>query len=544
MSVTVDQVIERYTLDDRFTAKAKKVERATDDIGRASKRAGGGLVNFSSLAKGVGGKISSAFQGIVGAVQNVLGFIMSAVGAVVSGISTVATAALGVTAAIAGFSGLALNAAADMDSLKRGLLAVAGSGAEVEKQLARLEAVAKLPGLGLREAIQGSINLQAAGFSAGLAEKALMGFGNALATVGKGKADLEGVIMALGQIASKGQVSAEEINQIAERVPQIRKIMQAAFGTANTEELQKRGISSMDFVKAIVAELGKLPKVTGGIRTAFENLQDSVFRTMSTIGTVIAERVLPVFDAISEFLEFSVKSGLIERITKGFADLFAAPSKSGVIHVLATVFATMQQLPNVIKVIGSTILTVTGQLFEAGKKFFASWQRSMKAMMDHSPLGWVIKKLVGPGLQGLDQDWGFGKAIDTAKKGFAQLQSQDIGGQIARGASTIIADFESFAAKAKEETETPKEAENKKDIKSIVKSTMETARNTREAVSLERFGIGGGDLGSLGTTPIELKKGRSGKPIDIRVTGADESLNALLSDFLRRALPLATAGRA
>ena len=59
-----------------------------------------------------------------------------------------------------------IDAAVTMESLTRGLTAVAGSAKEAELQMADLREVAKLPGLGLEEAMRGSINLQAAGLSA------------------------------------------------------------------------------------------------------------------------------------------------------------------------------------------------------------------------------------------------------------------------------------------------------------------------------------------------------------------------------------------
>ena len=123
------------------------------------------------------------------------------------------------------FGSTFVNAAADLEKLTQGLTAVAGSSREAAEQRDRLRQVAKLPGLGLEEAVEGSINLQAVGLSSQQAEAALMSFGNALATVGKGKAELDGVILALTQMAAKGKISAEEINQIGERVPQIRAVM-------------------------------------------------------------------------------------------------------------------------------------------------------------------------------------------------------------------------------------------------------------------------------------------------------------------------------
>jgi tape measure domain-containing protein len=239
---------------------------------------------------------------------------------------------LGLTAPLAALGIAAIKTATDFDSLKRGLTSVSGSSAETEKQLLRLKEVAKLPGLGFKEAIQGSINLQAAGLSAERAEKALRVFGNALATVGKGKAELDGVILALSQIESKGKVSAEEINQLAERVPQIRKAMIAAFGTADTEVIQRAKITSGKFIDAVVTELDKLPKVTGGARNAFENLKDSIEQSLLPLGNKLLETILPAIERLSPkvlgLLEsFGKLSPTMQNVVLGFgaAALAAGP---------------------------------------------------------------------------------------------------------------------------------------------------------------------------------------------------------------------------
>jgi len=157
--------------------------------------------------------------------------------------------------------------------------------------------------------VQGSINLQAAGFSAEQAENQLKAFGNALATVGKGKAELDGVILALGQIKSKGKISAEEINQLAERVPQIRQAMIAAFGTGDTEVLQGLKISADEFVDGVTAKLAELPPVTGGLKNSFENLGDSVKQGLGALGDSISKAfdLEGLFNRLSEVLANVVK---------------------------------------------------------------------------------------------------------------------------------------------------------------------------------------------------------------------------------------------
>lgn len=186
----------------------------------------------------------------------------------------------------------------EFERLEAGLAAVTTEAGSLEPQLARLREVAKLPGLGFEEAIQGSVNLQAAGLSATQAEAALKAFGNALATVGKGKADLQGVILALTQITAKGKVMGQEILQLQERLPQIRTAMIEAFGTASGEELQKMGISAEDFIDGIVTEFEKLPPVTAGVLNSVENLQDSFSLLQKNIGSILAPTVVLLIDEL------------------------------------------------------------------------------------------------------------------------------------------------------------------------------------------------------------------------------------------------------
>lgn len=218
--------------------------------------------------------------------------ISSRFGALASKLQGIGIAmSMAITAPLVMIAKSASDAYVEMDGLKKGLTAVTGSAEAMNAQMKEIKEIAKLPGLGIKEAAQGAINLQAAGIEAGVAMKALMGFGNALATVGKGKVELDGVILALTQISSKGKVSAEEINQIAERVPQIRKIMEKAFGTSNTEVLQKMKMTSQEFISGIVDELDKLPKVTGGIRNSLENMSDAIYEAKVAFGSILAPTV-------------------------------------------------------------------------------------------------------------------------------------------------------------------------------------------------------------------------------------------------------------
>lgn len=244
------------------------------------------------------------------------------------------------------FGGLALKTAADLDGLRRGLTAVSGSAAAAEAQFKSLQKVAELPGLGLQEAVRGSINLQAAGLSANTAERALRAFGNALATVGKGRADLDGVILALSQIQSKGKVAAQEINQLAERLPQIRVALKDAFGTADTEAIQKLGLSTDEFITRVITQFEKLPAVTGGLGNAFENLKDTATQALARVGDAIAPFAIKAIEALTPLI---IKVG---ELGKAFGDLPTA-IQTGIISLgaiaiasgpIATVIAKFKEL--------------------------------------------------------------------------------------------------------------------------------------------------------------------------------------------------------
>jgi tape measure domain-containing protein len=211
-----------------------------------------------------------------------------------------------VTVPLMALAAASMKAYMEMDSLSRGLTVVMGSSRAASREMERLADVAKLPGLGLREAYQGSLNLQAVGLSAREARDTMMAFGNALGTVGKGKAELAAVQEQIMQIVSKGKVMTEDIRIIRSYVPQITQAMGKAFGTSNVEDIAGMGVTGKEFVDRIVAELKKLPQMTGGIKNDMENAADSINKSLAKIGEDIAPTVAAlVKDATSLFDVFT-----------------------------------------------------------------------------------------------------------------------------------------------------------------------------------------------------------------------------------------------
>jgi len=172
-------------------------------------------------------------------------------------------------------------------SLLKGLISVMGSAEAAGREFTKLKEVAKLPGLGLEEAVRGSVNLQSAGFSADQAREALLQFGNALATVGKGKNELNLVVLALTQLQNKSSGFGQDLRQLVEQLPQLRGALTNAFGTADSEAIANLGVTGKQVVETLIGEFGKLPRVSGGIKNAFENLSDSTKIAFANLGEAL-----------------------------------------------------------------------------------------------------------------------------------------------------------------------------------------------------------------------------------------------------------------
>lgn len=242
---------------------------------------------------------------------------------------------LGITLPIIGLGTAAIKAYGEIESLQKGLEAVMGSAARASVEFDKLREVAKLPGLGLKEAAKGSVALQSAGFSAKKSREALLSFGNALATVGKGANEMNFVILALTQLQNKSTGFGQDLRQLMEQLPQLRGALESAFGTSDSEAIAKTGVTGAEVVDKLIKEFAKLPKVTGGIKNAFENLKDSIFINLSRIGDAINKNfnISKIIDKLTDALE---------NLVSAFEDL--SPGMQKVIIISAGLLAVMGPL--------------------------------------------------------------------------------------------------------------------------------------------------------------------------------------------------------
>lgn len=222
-----------------------------------------------------------------------------------------AALSVAITAPIVALGMGALDAAGKMESMRLGLGAVMGGATAAAEEITKLVEVAKLPGLGLPEAVQGSVRLQAVGLSADQARDALMGFGSAIATTGGGRAELDRVITQLTQMASAGTILTQDLRPVIQTVPLMAGVLRDLFGTidagAISKKLEQMGIDSKGFVTMVSAEFNKLPGVAGGVKNSLENTSDAITIALGKVGTALlpfvklfTETFVPAISAMAD----------------------------------------------------------------------------------------------------------------------------------------------------------------------------------------------------------------------------------------------------
>ncbi len=348
---------------------------------------------------------------------------------------------IGLTAPFLGLGKASLESAVKMDAARRSLTAVSGSAKEAERQIARLREVAKLPGIDFQGAIEGSTRLQAVGFSANTAERALKGFANAIAQTGGGAAQLNSVTVQLGQMASKSKVLGQDLRPIIEAAPVLGKVLKQAFGTVDSEaiseKLSKAGKTSSEFIEQIIGLLEKLPKVGAGAREIFDNLGISVTTSLGKIGESILVVVAPALTAATD---------LIDRVGDKFAALPSAVKTTLV--VLAAVAAAV-----------GPIVLAFGGLLGILPSLVAGWA-SLTTIMSGAALPGVLATLTafGPVVLGVAAVLGvataawllYESATEKASKVTTELLTQQVA-QISKyadmaNATKAVADSQSSAA--------------------------------------------------------------------------------------------------
>lgn len=234
------------------------------------------------------------------------------------------------TLPLAGIGVAAIKSAGDMESLTLALQSQLGSAEAAKKEFQALNEAAKSPGLGVEQAVAGSVRLQGVGLAAEDARKVLIQFGNAIARTGGTAENLDGVTKQFAQMISKGKVLQSDVSVIAENMPAVAGLMQQAFGTSNVEAIRNMGVSGKEFVLQLTKAAETLPRVQGGIKNSIGNALDSLKQSAAKLGDTL-NRAFDVTGNIEGFAAglssvadgFAALPPVVQNVTLGFAAVLA-----------------------------------------------------------------------------------------------------------------------------------------------------------------------------------------------------------------------------
>ena len=374
-----------------------------------------------------------------------------------------------------------IEATRDYDRLKQSLTAIEGTSDKMGKRLELLTEIAKAPGIGFEQAIQGDVRLRAVGISADMSAKALIQFANAIAFTGGTASQLDLVTYQLGQMSAKGKVLGNDLRPIIEQAPAVAGALKNMFNTTDSEQiskiLQSMGKDSTDFIEMLVEKLKEIPRVKGGFNNAIENMGIAIKGFFANIGeslfsAVDLEKILKGVEGVLNNLAESIKNLSPEAkkfilviaglaiiappilLALGAITIAIGAISAPVLAVVAVVAASMYLILEHWEGLGKTLSrssffsgfsSLFGGMFEIianlmstfGNLFTGNW----------AALGENIKNIV----KGLNNAiiGIFQIIIGTVGKGMAQLFSMVGMDSVAKGISGGTSAFLEFAEKSK-----------------------------------------------------------------------------------------------
>ena len=368
----------------------------------------------AELKIGIGADNSGLKQGLQDAEAQISAFVskVGKIGQIGEQLSSIGQKmSVGLTLPIVALGGAAIKAYGEFQKLEMGLAATMKSAGLAKQEMQELEEVAKLPGLGMKEAVKGSIRLQAIGISADKARNIMQQFGNATAAAGGGLPEFERAIYGVQQLANTDFPLGEDLNIIKDALPQVAGLLDDAFGTANTEKIRQSGVTSKEVLDVILKGLGELPRVKTGIAGAFENLSDTIAKNLNKVGEVIDKtfNISGIIEKVSDSLNSLVKwfENLSPAVQKTILVVTGLVAAAG--PLLVVVGGFISALP--------TILTGLGAL----KIAFTALT---------GPIG-LVTVGIGAIIAAVVANWGKIKPhIDNAVKWFNRLYEEGVGVRI------------------------------------------------------------------------------------------------------------------
>ena len=221
------------------------------------------------------------------------------------GARTAATTAVTATSAIgASLVGLGIHANASAETAEKSFGILLNSARDAKTMVSNLRTLSRESPFqfdGLQDSAKMLLGM---GYAGQEVMPLMYTLGDAVAATGRGIDELKGIALALGQIRSKGKISAEEMNQLAERGIPAWSLLAKEMGKS-TAEIMKLSENGELFADTA------LPLITKGLKDRFggsmKEMSDTFTYTMANIKEtgvqMLGELTKPLFLAIKSDLQ-------------------------------------------------------------------------------------------------------------------------------------------------------------------------------------------------------------------------------------------------
>ncbi|MBC9786300.1 tape measure protein [Heliobacterium chlorum] len=191
------------------------------------------------------------------------------------------------------------------------------------------------------------------GFKAESVMPNLRAIGDAVSAIGGGEEVLNGVTMALGQMTTKGKVSAEEMNQLAERGIPAWDLMAEKLGVSKQQlmELSSQGkVMADQAVPALIEAMGT--KFSGAMQKQSQTFTGMLSTLRDNTNMLLGQVLQPVSERLKALMPIAID--FVDKLSTGFktdglkgAIEAAFPSTvavilNGIITGVSTLFTLLQ----------------------------------------------------------------------------------------------------------------------------------------------------------------------------------------------------------
>ena len=487
----------------RAAQQAARLETALHNAAAAKSRAEAAAVKAASATQNLAAAQKKAADAASDAAKK-----NDRTKASLDGIKTAASLAFAALAAGAAAVGMSsVKAAGKMEQLEIAFTTMLGSADKAKTMLNELQDFAQATPFDLESVTNGSRRLLAMGFAAEQIIPVMTAVGDAASGLGLQADGIDRITLAMGQMAAKGKVSAEEIRQLAEAGIPAWKFISDSLGITIPEAMKKAEQSQISAAQGLNAIVAGMNNKFGGMMEAqsktidgmWSNLMDSISRTSIAVGNDIVKtfdlhkRLASAMDFFDDFRKRVDNSGLRSAIIQ------SVPTE-----VVAAAFVAID-------------IAVVTTLLPAISKAIAAF-RALRGAMLSTPIG-----IAATGVAAL------------ATAAYDKAQQYERGGQERQDLLQGVFDAEGVSGYEdyiKAATGAP---ETVADWRKIEESAAAAAKSAESAAKTQP------DFSNLGNYSADTESGSSGRGKQTRDTSAQEAKAYL--DLFDKALQKAESFR-